>query len=166
MVFRWRLNDNKYPQVSRTLLSILSDFNNAVVWMVSPRPPISKSFSHISKPLWTVPSAAILVGINVTLIFHSSLSSSAKSKYLALFWSSLVFSLCGPLEQQSPLSGRFFFVLFCSFVLLIITRLGLLPGTKVICLNLNIPEYFMRFNLYNYRRVTIQEYLTLVPGYD
>ena len=35
MVFHWSLSDKKSPQVSRTLLSILSDLKNAVVWMVS-----------------------------------------------------------------------------------------------------------------------------------
>ena len=32
MVFHWSLSDCKYPQVSRTLLSILVDFSNAVIW--------------------------------------------------------------------------------------------------------------------------------------
>ena len=39
MVFHWSLRDNKSPQVSRTLLSIRTVFNNAVVWMVSTRTP-------------------------------------------------------------------------------------------------------------------------------
>ena len=38
-VFHWSLRDK-----SKTLLSILADLNNAVVWMVSTRPLISKSF--------------------------------------------------------------------------------------------------------------------------
>ena len=37
MVFQW--SDSKSPQVSKTLLSTLADLNNAVVWMVSTRPP-------------------------------------------------------------------------------------------------------------------------------
>ena len=41
MVFHWRLSDSKSPQVSKTLLSILAIFNNAVVWMVSTRPQTS-----------------------------------------------------------------------------------------------------------------------------
>ena len=45
MVFHWSLSDSKSPQVSRTLLSILAVLNNAVVWMVSTRPPTSKSSS-------------------------------------------------------------------------------------------------------------------------
>ena len=44
MVFQWSLNDSRSPQVSRTLLSIMAVFNNAVVWMVSTRSPTSKSY--------------------------------------------------------------------------------------------------------------------------
>ena len=43
MVFHWSLSNSKSPQVSGTLLSILAVLNNAVVWMVSTRPPVSKS---------------------------------------------------------------------------------------------------------------------------
>ena len=43
------------PQVSRTLLSILTVLNNAVVWMVSTRPPNSKSSGPFNNPLVTVP---------------------------------------------------------------------------------------------------------------
>ena len=32
MVFYWSLSDSKSPQFSRTLLSILADLSNAVVW--------------------------------------------------------------------------------------------------------------------------------------
>ena len=39
--FHWSLRDNKSPQVSRTLPSILTDLNNAGVWRVSTRPVIS-----------------------------------------------------------------------------------------------------------------------------
>ena len=41
MVFHWSLNDSKSPQVSKNLLSILTDRKSAVVWMVSIRSPIS-----------------------------------------------------------------------------------------------------------------------------
>ena len=47
MVFHWSLSDSKSPQVSRTLL------NNAVVWIVSTRPPTSKSSSPFCNPLVT-----------------------------------------------------------------------------------------------------------------
>ena len=42
MVSHWRLRDSKSPQICRTLLSILADLNNKVVWMVSSRLLISR----------------------------------------------------------------------------------------------------------------------------
>ena len=71
MVFHWSLSDSKSPQVSRALLSILTVLKNAVVWMVSTRPPTSKSSSSFNNPLVTVPKAPITIGINVTFMFHS-----------------------------------------------------------------------------------------------
>ena len=79
MVFHWRLSDSKSPQVSRTLLSILSVFNNAVVWMVSTRPPTSKSSRPFNNPLVTVPKAPITIGITVSFMFHSFFNSLARS---------------------------------------------------------------------------------------
>ena len=80
MNFNWRLCDSKSPLVSRTLLSILVDLNNAEVWMVSTRPLISKSSSH----LLIVPSASITIGIIVTFIFHVFFFNSlARSRYLS-----------------------------------------------------------------------------------
>ena len=37
MISSWIFTESKFPQVSRTLLRILADLNNAVVWMVSNR---------------------------------------------------------------------------------------------------------------------------------
>ena len=51
MVFHWGLSDNKSPQLSRTLLSILANLKNAVVWTVSTRTVIS----NFSSPLVTLP---------------------------------------------------------------------------------------------------------------
>ena len=70
MVFHWSLRDSKSPQVSRTLLSILAVFNNAVVWVVSTRPLTFKSSSPFRNPLATVPNAPITIGIIVTFMFH------------------------------------------------------------------------------------------------
>ena len=50
-------------QVSRTLLSILAFLNNVLVWMVSIRPPTSKSSSPFNNPLVTVPNAPITIGV-------------------------------------------------------------------------------------------------------
>ena len=85
MVFHWSLSDSKSPQVSRTLLSILAVLNNAVVWMVSTRPPTSKSSSPFSNPLVTVPNAPITIGIIVTCMFHGFFNSLAWSRYLSFF---------------------------------------------------------------------------------
>ena len=93
MVFHWRLSDNKSPQVSRTLLSILAVFNNVVVWMVSTRSPTSKSSRLFNNPLVTVPKAPIPIGIVVTFMFHSFFNSLARSRYLFLFSHSFSFIL-------------------------------------------------------------------------
>ena len=74
MVFHGRLSDSKSPQVPRTLLGILTVFNNAVVWMVSIRPPTSKSSRPFNNPLVTVPKAPITIGIIVIFMFHSFIS--------------------------------------------------------------------------------------------
>ena len=71
MVFPWSLSNSKSPQVPRTLISILSVLNNAVVWMVSTLPPTFKSSYHFNNPLVTVPKALITIGIIVTIMFHS-----------------------------------------------------------------------------------------------
>ena len=95
MVFHWSLSDNKFPQVSRTLLSILAVLNNAVVWMVSTCPPTSKSSSPYSNLLVTVPKAPIKIGIIVAFMFHSLFffNSLARSRYLSFFSHSFSFIL-------------------------------------------------------------------------
>ena len=82
MAFHWSLSDSKSPQVSRTLLSILAVLNNAVVWMVSTRPPTSKSSSPFSNSLVTVPNAPITIGIIVTCMFHSFFQFPSKVEVL------------------------------------------------------------------------------------
>ena len=49
MVFHWSLSDSKSLRVSTTLFSILTDLNNAEIWMMSTRPLIfqaPQSFYH------------------------------------------------------------------------------------------------------------------------
>ena len=55
--FYWSLSDCHSPQVSRTLLSILADLNNALFGIVSACPPFSNSSSPLTKPLRIVLSA-------------------------------------------------------------------------------------------------------------
>ena len=68
MAFHWSLSDSKPHQVSRILLSILTNINNA--WIVSPRLLISKSTSTCTKTFVTVPSAPSTIGIIVIFIFQ------------------------------------------------------------------------------------------------
>ena len=71
MVFHWSLSDSKSSQVSRTRLGILAVFSNAVIWIVSTRPPTSKSSWPFNNPLVTVPNGPITIGTIVTFMFHS-----------------------------------------------------------------------------------------------
>ena len=64
----------EWQQVSRTLLSVLSNLNYAVVWMFSTYPLISKSSSPFTNLLVTVPSTPITIGITVIFMYHSLLS--------------------------------------------------------------------------------------------
>ena len=85
MVFHWSLSDSKSPQVSRTCLRILAVLSNAVVWIVSTRPPTSKSSRPFNNPLVIVPNAPITIGTIVTFMFHSFFNSLARSRYLSFF---------------------------------------------------------------------------------
>ena len=93
MVFHWSLSDSKFPQVCWTLLSILAFLNNVVVWMVSTRPPTSKSSIPFSYPLLAVPNAPITIGIIVTCMFHVFFNSLARTGYLSFFFHSFCFIL-------------------------------------------------------------------------
>ena len=126
MVSHWSLSDNKCPQVSRILLSILADLNNAVVRMVSTRPLISKSSSPYNNPLVVVTRSPITIGITVTFMFHSFFSSLSISRYLSIFPPFLLILLCGQSGQQSPKFSKFslFFFFFT------ITRSGRLAEIR------------------------------------
>ena len=115
MVFHWSLSDSKSPQVSKTLLSILAVLNNVVVWMVSTRPPTSKSSSLFNNLLETVPKAPITTGIIVTFMFHIFSNSLAKSRYLYFFSLYFRFILwsAGDSKVDYFASSLFFIVLFC-----------------------------------------------------
>ena len=116
MVFHWTLSASKSPQVSRTLLGIPAVLNNAVVWMVSTRPPTSKSSSPYHSPILTVPNAPITIGMIVTFMFHSSFNSLARSRYLSFFSLSLSFILWSPGTARSTILRVFFLFFFFFFV--------------------------------------------------
>ena len=123
MVFHWSLSDSKSLHVSRTLLSILAVLNNAVVWMVSTRPPTSKSSSPFSNPLVTVPNAPITIGIIVTRMFYSFFNSLSRSTYFCFF--SLSFSFILWLSGVAKST-----ILHVLFFLLITKRSGLLAEIR------------------------------------
>ena len=119
MVFQWTLIDSKSPQVSRTLLNILANLNNTVVWMVSTHPLISISSSSWTSPLGTVPKAPVKIGIIVILMFHIFFNSLAWSRYLYLILISFSFT------QWSAGTAKFIIwvVLFCELGLVVWLRL-------------------------------------------
>ena len=123
MVFYWSLSDSKSPQVSRTLLSILAVLNNAVIWMVSTRPPIFMSSNPFSNPLVTFPNRPITIGIIVTCMFHSFFNSLARLSYLSFFSHSFSFILWS--ARTAKLT-----ILQVLFFLLIIIKSGLLAEIR------------------------------------
>ena len=85
VVSHLKLSLLKSPKVSRTLLSILINLNNAVVWMVSTYPLISKSSSSFTNPLGIVLSAPttilILISLFIFFYFHSAVCRGGKVHY-------------------------------------------------------------------------------------
>ena len=68
MVFPRSLSGSKSPLVSKTLLSILDVLTNAVIWIVSIRPPTSKYHRSSNSPLVTVPRALFPISTIVSLM--------------------------------------------------------------------------------------------------
>ena len=123
MVLHWSLSNSKSPQVSMTRLRILAVLSNAVVWIVSTCLPISKSSRPFNNLLVSVPNAPITTGIIVTFMFHSFFNSLARLRYLSFFSLSFRFILWSTGTAKST-------ILQILFLLLIITRSGLLAGIK------------------------------------
>ena len=113
----------EWQKVSGTLLSILANLNKAVVWMVSTRPPMSKSSSPFNNLLVTVPKAPDTIGAIVTFMFHSFFNSLARSRYLSYFSLSFSFILWSARAAKST-------ILQVLVFLLIIIRSGLLVGIR------------------------------------
>ena len=70
VVFLLSLSDSKSPQISRTLLSILADLSNAVVYKISAHPLVYSSSSPFTEHLGTLLNIAIIIDIIVTFMFH------------------------------------------------------------------------------------------------
>ena len=136
--FPWSLSRSKSLQVSRTLLSIPVDLNNAVVWMASTRPLIFMSPGPSTSPLMTVPSGSVTTGITVTFRFHSCFNSLPRSStYLSFRFLSTLLS--GMSEQQSP----WFLKLIIT---LIITRSGRLAKIRwSVCISKSQTSFCVSF---------------------
>ena len=122
MVFHGSLNEIKSPQVYKTLLSILADLNDAVVWMISVRPQISNSSIPVTKRLGIIPSAKIKTGITINFMFHTFFLFSGKVQVLVTLFVFFDFTLWSGRLAMSVIRQFHFFV--------IITRSGRMAGIK------------------------------------
>ena len=134
-IFHLSMSDRKSSQLCRTFLSYQTDFDRAIVWIVSTLPLFSSSFRLLSMSSGTVLSAPKIISITVTFMLHSFFSSLAKYKYLSsFFWPS--FTFCGPLAQQNPRDDKFSLI-----ILLLVSfshqRLLIAPSLGV-CLTANL----------------------------
>ena len=119
MGFHWSLSNSKSPQVFRIRLRILAVLCNTVIWIVSTRPPTSKSSRPFNNPLVIVPKAPIPIGTIATSMFHSFFNSLARSRYLSFFSHSFCFIMWSAGTAKSTILQILFFLL-----LLIIIRSG------------------------------------------
>ena len=75
MVFQWSVSYRKSPQVSRTLLGVLADLNNAEIWMISFFPLISSFIiiidksSHVSRTLLNILADFCYTAVCIISIF-------------------------------------------------------------------------------------------------
>ena len=117
MIFYWSLSDNISPYVFGTLLSILTDLNNAVVWMVLTRPLISKSPNPCTNPLLTVPSVSITIG---TLLLLCALVYLFPSKVSIVIYRFAFFQFYPMVSRNGKVyySAGSFFHFFCCWLLL------------------------------------------------
>ena len=114
MIYHRGLSDNKFPQVSRTLLSILDVLSNAVVWIVSTRLPTSKSSRPFGNPLVIVPKTPIAFGTIGTFMFHSFFNSLGRLKYLSFFSYSFSFILWSARTAKSTILQIIIFFFFVN----------------------------------------------------
>ena len=131
MVFHWSLSDSKSPQVSRTRLRILAVLSNAVVWIVSTRPPTSKSSRPFNNPFVIVPNAQSLLSWSTA--FFNSL---ARSRYLSFFSLSFRFILWFAGTAKSKILEILFLLLIImtrvqTWTRLIAFHIALIPLGKV-----------------------------------
>ena len=114
MIFHRILSDSKSSRITRTLLSILADLNNLVVWMFSPPRVIPKSFRPFINPSVTVPRAPIPIGKTSLWCHNLFINSPARSWYLSFFLLSLNFTLWTAGKANSTILQVIFVVIIRS----------------------------------------------------
>ena len=96
-----------------TLLIILDDRNNAVVWIGSNHSLISKFSSLCTNPLVTVPRETIITGITVTFMFHI-FQFPRKVRELTFFPFFQFYSMVSQISKVHNSARSHFF--YCLFV--------------------------------------------------
>ena len=154
MVFHWSFSYSKSPQVSRTRHRILAVLSNAVVWIVSTRPPNSKSSRTFNNPFVIVPNSAITTGIIVTFMFHSFFNSLARSWYLSFFSLSFRFILWSARTAKSTIFPILFFFCWLLWGLVFWPGLGdpfvCLSPIGVYCESFSRTDYYYYYYHYYY----------------
>ena len=89
--------------------------NNAVVSMVSTRPPTSTSSRSFKNLFVTGPKASITIGIFVTFMIHSFFNSIARSRSLSLFSHS--FNFISVVCRDKKVDNFAGFLFFCCWLL-------------------------------------------------
>ena len=103
------------------LFSVFWPLSEMVIWIVSTRPPTSKSSRPFNNPLVIEPKAPITIGTIVTFMFHSFFNSLARLKYLSFFSHFFSFILWSAGTAKSTILQilcfffLFFFFCFCFF---------------------------------------------------
>ena len=161
IVSHWNVSDSESPHVSRTLLSILTDLNNAAVWMASTCPLLSKSSSPFTNPLGIISSVRTPPDVTISFVFHRVFFQFSSKVYVlnshfVFFYFQLVVSRDARVHFLASSLFSFLF-LFFFFFLLTFTRSGRLAKIKwsVFCVTfftaeswLCIYHLFVGSNLY------------------
>ena len=135
IVFYWSLNDGNSPQVSQTLLSILANLNNDVVWTVFTHPVISK---YLNQSFGDCIKSTNYNWYNRHFHIPQFFNSLARYWYLSLFLFSFDFNLWSAKSLILQILSSFFF-----FCFLIIIRSGRLAEIRWRRFYLKIPEEFV-----------------------
>ena len=163
VVFPWLLSESKSSQVSRTFLSNLANLSNTADWMVSIRCLIFNSFGFLTRLLGTVPSELITIGITITLMFHSFLNSSSRSKYLSLFSFSLIFAvLYIQFIAQFP-KDHLHHTVVCSLILSLwkITRFASYEINRLVFVTTKSPRSCPGLLVWDYASLSIEKSIKL-----